>query len=208
MPASSERDNAQHRDGELRVDDTGGGGGAGLLGLKVFVGGPIQYAVGTGGVLAPALHDVLLKVIAAIEEDGGEVLSAHVVERFGEISDQFGPEEVTVRDHLWMTQCDAYLPILPSVAPGELMRTDGTHIELGWASALGKPILVLTDIDGEPGGSHLLRGLPAIASAAFLDIDDVMRKPETVVEYLRAVRWAASDPTGTGQGPLPERSPR
>jgi nucleoside 2-deoxyribosyltransferase len=206
MPASSERNNLRQRNGELRVNVTGDGG-VDLLGLKVFVGGPIQHAVSPRGQLVPALHELLVKVITVIEEGGGEVLSAHVVERFGQISHQFGPEEVTARDYLWMTQCDAYLPILPSVTPGTLMRTDGTHIELGWASALGKPILVLTDIGEEPGGSHLLRGLPAIATASFLDIDDVMRKPETVAEYLHDVRWAA-DGTGTGQGPLPERSSR
>ncbi|MER5930851.1 nucleoside 2-deoxyribosyltransferase [Streptomyces sp. NPDC002054] len=166
-----------------------GVGGAGLVdlsGVNVFVGGPIQHALHEGGFHTPlrhAIHDVIESVSAA----KGTVFSAHVAEKFGVDTPLFTPEQVSVRDLGWMRRCDVFVPVLPVDTDGDLMRTDGTHVELGWASGLGKPIVVVTPVPLAANASHLLRGLPAVADVAVLDLAATRRDPAELLLLLHKV---------------------
>jgi nucleoside 2-deoxyribosyltransferase len=144
------------------------------------VGGPIRHAV-SNGALQPDVHAVITAVLAALEADGWETFSAHRAEAFGAASDGLCSSEVAKRDFDWMRRCDAFVAVLPP-GPDGVLRTDGTHVELGWACALGKPIVALTPIPVPDSYGHLLRGLGAIARIDFVDIAEVKRSPE----YLRA----------------------
>ncbi|MFI6347331.1 nucleoside 2-deoxyribosyltransferase [Streptomyces sp. NPDC050560] len=149
--------------------------GADLTGIKVFVGGPIQYAIEEGSFYSP-LHRTLHGIIGALQEAGGTVFSAHVAEKFGIDTPLFSPQQVSVRDFGWMRRCDVFVPVLP-VRDGDLLRTDGTHVEMGWASALGKPIALVTRQPLASGASHLLRGLPEIADVSLFDDIEVAEDP-------------------------------
>ncbi|MEU7182063.1 hypothetical protein ACWIG3_15180 [Streptomyces celluloflavus] len=151
-----------------------------LRGVTLFVGGPIQHALVPGGMAAP-IRDCLSLAIDQARRAGATVLSAHVAERFGADTALFTPEEVSVRDYTWMRECDVFVPVLP-VLDGTLLRTDGTHIELGWASALGRPIVGITDQPFAESASHLLKGLAQVAVATFLSATELAAGPEPLVD--------------------------
>ncbi|KUL36304.1 hypothetical protein ADL22_24865 [Streptomyces sp. NRRL F-4489] len=155
-----------------------------LRGVTLFVGGPIQHALVPGGMAAP-IRDCLRLAIDRSREAGATVLSAHVAERFGADTASFTPEEVSVRDYAWMRQCDVFVPVLP-VLDGTLLRSDGTHIELGWASALGRPIVGITDQPFAESASHLLKGLAHVAAATFLSTEDLAGDPAVLVDGVLA----------------------
>ncbi|MEU1072879.1 MULTISPECIES: nucleoside 2-deoxyribosyltransferase [unclassified Streptomyces] len=156
---------------------SGGDPGTGLVdlsGLRVFVGGPIQYALGHNSFHRP-LRETLQTIVTAVAEAGATVFSAHVVEKFGLETPLYSPEDVSARDLEWMRRCDVFVPVLPTDADGGLMRTDGTHIELGWASALGRPIVMVTALPVPAAASHLLRGLPSVADVGHVDLAELRR---------------------------------
>ena len=139
----------------------------------VFVGGPIQHAL-RGSSMLPDAQTPLCVVHGAVEAIGAHLVSAHIAERFGGDTHSFTPAEVTVRDAQWMRTCSLFVALLPVDASGMLIRTDGTHIELGWASALGKPIIVLAPRNAHPQLSHLVKGLGCVAKVDLLDLDSAI----------------------------------
>lgn len=135
----------------------------------VFVGGPIQHAMSPAGDFHRPTRTVIEAAIAGLKDEGYKVLSAHVHEKFGEmdVSDKF--QEVCSRDYAWMRQCDVFVAILPLNQGGKVIHSAGTSVELGWASAMGKPIVLVCD--PTPIYSHLVIGLDAVARVAKLDIN-------------------------------------
>ncbi|ANZ21407.1 hypothetical protein ACH4YO_01950 [Streptomyces noursei] len=155
-----------------------------LCGVTLFVGGPIQHALVPGGMATP-IRECLSRTIEQSRQAGATVLSAHVAERFGADTASFTPEEVSVRDYAWMCECDVFVPVLP-VLDGTLLRTDGTHIELGWASALGRPIVGITDQPFAESASHLLKGLAQVAVATFFSAEEIAADPTLLVDGVLA----------------------
>jgi hypothetical protein len=158
-----------------------------LTGVNVFVGGPIQHAIEADGFYSP-LRLALQGIIEAVEKANGTVFSAHITEKFGVDTALYSSRQVSVRDFDWMQRCDVFVPVL--MARGNtLLRTDGTHVELGWASALRKPILLVTQQPLVSSASHLLHGLPAIADVSLLDVTLVAQSPTSLLKSIaQAVR--------------------
>jgi hypothetical protein len=91
---------------------------------------------------------------------------------------------VAARDIGWMRACELYACFLPGdPTTGWSLRTDGTCVELGWASALGKPIVIVRDAAVEY--SHLIAGLHAVAQVHYIDYGAVAREPQTLVSAIR-----------------------
>ena len=158
-----------------------------LTGLKVFVGGPIQHALEKRA-LNNDLQNHLQVAIQVLESLGAEVFSAHRAEKFGAETHLFTPNEVSRRDRQWMEMCDIFVAVLPVCKRSQtLMRTDGTHIELGWASALRRPIVLVTEKPFDASSSHLLKGLATVARVEHLGIDDFERDPLTLLQPLLAM---------------------
>lgn len=156
-----------------------------LAGLDLFVGGPIQHAIRPDG-FTGGLRDAISLAIETLRLQGGTIFSAHTVEEFGERTAAFTPEQVAARDLRWMSKCDVFIPVLPT-SDDELMRTDGTHVELGWATALGRPIVLVTRQPIVESASHLLKGLHHVGDVQLLDLDRFLRAPFLLVEaVLRA----------------------
>jgi len=170
----------------------------------VFLGGPIQHAL-HGGIFDGEMKEVLEIIIRALEEAGFTVLSAHRHEEFGKISMEGRSCEVTERDFQWMLDCDVFVAVLPSVN-GELLRTDGTCIELGWASALRKPVVMIRDSDRV---SHLMSGLRRVSLVSVLRYSLVKANPSHLVdEVTRALRiyeGSAGRPARKGRQPVHDR---
>lgn len=157
-----------------------------LKGKNVFVGGVIQHALQNDG-FNSSLQSILKELIDTLELSGATVFSAHRVEKYGEDTWFYTPEEVSIRDNCWMKKCDIFVPVLPINADGELLRTDGTHIELGWASALEKPVLIVTPLPLASSASHLLKGLSEITTVKFLDSSKKGTAKESIVESVESL---------------------
>ena len=56
-----------------------------------------------------------------------------------------------------MLDCDIYVAILSTNENKEFIRSDGTFIEIGWAYALNKPIVLIVDEDVMEKTSDLLK---------------------------------------------------
>jgi len=140
--------------------------------LTVFIGGPIQCAIESNGAFNKRLHQLIENVTSKTQSMGFRVLSAHVYENFGKMDVSGMYAEVCSRDFKWMNDCDAYIAILPLKPNGEIIHSSGTYVELGWASALKKKIVIIRD--SAPKYSHLVAGLYAIADVKelFLNNED------------------------------------
>ena len=140
------------------------------ISYSVFLGAPIQHAGRADDFYSPLRRDIEGS-IAGLQGAGFAVFSAHREEQFGALEAQFTPERVTKRDLSWMRQCDLYVAILPSDPDGRLMRTDGTHVELGWASALETPVMLFVDSACEQHLSFLVRGLHTVADVQIVKFE-------------------------------------
>ncbi|MED4128870.1 nucleoside 2-deoxyribosyltransferase [Shouchella miscanthi] len=70
------------------------------------------------------------------------------------------PEECTEIDFKEISACDLFVAF-----PGA-PASPGTHIEIGWASALNKPIVLL--LEEEKDYAFLINGLGTIANVTFI----------------------------------------
>lgn len=139
---------------------------------KIFVGGPIQYAISGEGNFRKELRNLIEKIITDLLSAGHTVLSAHRYENYGEMDVTNKQAEVCARDFAWMNDCDLFVAVLPGDEDGFPVRSDGTCVELGWASSLGKKVIILRSSATQY--SHLVAGLAAIANASFVDCADVL----------------------------------
>jgi nucleoside 2-deoxyribosyltransferase len=142
-----------------------------LRSYRVFIGGPIQHALEDGRIES-GLAQTLAGFTQAFERRGCAVFSAHVAEGWGASTAKFSPEQVTRRDYAWIRQADIYICVLPAKDDGSIWPSGGTHVELGWASALGVPILILWEPAVAEQYSHLFRGLHAVAPVKYTTIRD------------------------------------
>jgi nucleoside 2-deoxyribosyltransferase len=126
---------------------------------RVFLGGPIQHLHSHEN--SPAVIASQREIVEALVAAGCDVLSAHEAESYGDDSDRFSPAAVTTRDLAWAKACDVYVAVLPLDSCGVPYRTDGTHIEIGWATALGRKVVLLLDDAAAKPYSHLVLGLVA-----------------------------------------------
>ncbi|MGW5508220.1 nucleoside 2-deoxyribosyltransferase [Streptomyces albogriseolus] len=156
-----------------------------LAGLDVFVGGPIQHAILESGFVGH-VQDAITAAIHTATENGANVFSAHVAEKFGAETAFFTPEQVAVRDFHWMKKCDVFVAILPVLEDQTLRRTDGTHVELGWATALERPVVLVTRQPFVESAGHLLKGLHRVGLVRAVDFDEFTEKPSLLVDAVLA----------------------
>ena len=137
--------------------------------VSVFVGGPIQYAIDQRGIFHAPIRYAIELVISGLANLGCQILSAHQHEGFGEMDVSGKFQEVCARDFQWMQQCDIFVAVLPLDETGTVVHSAGTSVELGWASAIGKPIVLICD--PAPVYSHLVIGLGAVSEVVKIDIN-------------------------------------
>lgn len=159
--------------------------------IKLFVGGPIQYGLREDSIFDPALKTLISSLLRELKRIGFEVLSAHQVENFGEVDVSGQTDAIVRRDYEWMLSCDAYVCILPEASDAQPYRSDGTCIELGWASALNKPILIL--FSSTATYSHLFTGLGTITNASYLAMEQILQDPSLIEDTL----YLLLEPGGT-----------
>jgi len=157
-------------------------------GFTVFVGGPIQHALIQQRFDA-RVQQTLAAVLSIVSEVADSVLSAHAAEEFGVLTPKMESAYIARRDFGWMQRCDAFVAVLPIQPDGAPYRTDGTFIEIGWATAFGKPAVLL--VEGPSGNeqhSHLVRGMPAVADIVNFNLTELLRAPSQLREVLLQIR--------------------
>lgn len=154
----------------------------------MFVGGPIQHALnGPSGRFEVGVRFAIEALIEAIESAGFKVMSAHEVEQYGEDDMSHLPEVVATRDFQWMREATAYVCLMPSNQHGTI-RSDGSCVELGWATALQIPVLVLRDATTDMSiMSALVRGLPAVSPVSFGTYSSIPDLTRCVREFCGAL---------------------
>ena len=117
------------------------------------------------------MRETIERIANRIEAEGFLVLSAHRDEGYG-VRIPARPASVFRRDWHLARLASAMVFVLPLDVRGELVRTDGTFIELGWAVALRKPMFIVTPARGT-GRSYLFDGLLEVApDVRWFDLDD------------------------------------
>jgi hypothetical protein len=147
----------------------------------VFVGGPFHHAVSDSGIFDPLVGALIVKITTSLEKAGFTILSSHLTEEFGQILNSTA-EEIARRDFEWMQNCSAYVCLLPNHEDGKSYRSDGCCIELGWASALKKPTILVRDMN--TSFTDLIVGLGALGSVEHLSMKEVANDPNLLIEAL------------------------
>ena len=124
---------------------------------SVFVAGPFIGVIDpeTGRMRERDQH-LIESLVEHFADGGAEVYNAHRRELWGVKLMQ--PLEYTRLDYEGVAACDVF--VVQPGAPASL----GTHVELGWASALGKPIVLLLDPEATYAGMVL--GLASLVPTA------------------------------------------
>ena len=161
------------------------------VGTKVFLGGPFEALLPAGGGPITADHRQRYQdLIAAFESAGCTVFSAHRNEGWGQ--DLLSPEECTPVDFEAVAGCDLFVAI-----PGDPASL-GTHVEIGWASALGKPLVLLTAAGR--ARCALVRGIASVTEVEWVEGPSGEPEVESVLAAAGRclARWSQTRADGTG----------
>lgn len=134
------------------------------LGVRtVFVAGPFFKLVDpVTGVMSARDRARFERLIHYFEGSGCIVNNAHRRESWGEAF--LGPTEFTKLDYSEIDASDLIIAV-----PGPPASL-GTHIELGWASAMGKPIVLLLEKDEDY--ALMVYGLRHVTKTAVVETAD------------------------------------
>lgn len=154
---------------------------------SVFVCGPFTALIDADtGVVPENARWPLIRVIEHFERGGFEVLSAHRIEGWGAV--EATAEDCTGRDFDWITAADVIVAF-----PGA-PASPGTHVEIGWASALRRPLVLVL----EPGEQHalLVLGLGRLCEAQYVSYAEsdlfLEHLDEAVDRAISSVKTAAT----------------
>lgn len=121
--------------------------------MKIFLAGPFKALVDPVASRMPEAAVAMFEpLIHHFEALGWQVHSAHRREGWGR--EFMSPDECTKIDFEEIRACDRFVAYPGSPA------SPGTHVELGWASALGKDITLL--LQEGVDYAFLVRGLPVL----------------------------------------------
>lgn len=128
-------------------------------GLRVFLAAPYsQWVNPSTGRVETHLRQRLEVLRQGFLDHGAQVFNAHHNEDWG--AGWLPADQCTPADFQAMRVADVVCAVIGSPLSG------GVAVELGWASALGKPILVLAEEDIEY--TPLIRGIHTVTRASFL----------------------------------------
>lgn len=104
----------------------------------IFVGGPLTNLMQTS---ANAKYKTLFETVVFELSKYATINCAHIEEKFGR--KLFSPNHIARRDLQWIRESDLLVFIFPICNATSLpLRTDGTFIELGYASACRKEAII------------------------------------------------------------------
>lgn len=120
----------------------------------------------------------ITNLIQYLEGKGYDVHNAHKRESWGK--NFMSPEECTKIDFDEIKSCDLFIAFLGKAA------SPGTHIEIGWASAFGKPIVLLL-FNSEKDYAYLVRGLYTIGNVKKIIYNSEQDYVNALDEYFKEI---------------------
>ncbi|KAB1922112.1 nucleoside 2-deoxyribosyltransferase [Micromonospora sp. ALFpr18c] len=126
---------------------------------SVFVAGPFWALVDVDtGTVSGSARDRIESVLSHYDAKGATVYNAHRREAWG--AAMLEPHQFTKLDYDEIAASDVVVGF-----PG-VPASPGTHVEIGWASAMGKPMVLLLEEGVEYAG--LVEGLPSFRPCELL----------------------------------------
>ena len=119
--------------------------------MKIFVAAPFESNL-KNGLLDKEKREFIQKIIGLLEEQGHKIYNAHRREAYG--AKWMSANECTPLDFEQISKSKVLIAI-----PG---KSGGVHIELGWASAMSKRIILLLEAGIQY--SNLVIGLNKVTS--------------------------------------------
>jgi nucleoside 2-deoxyribosyltransferase len=162
----------------------------------IFLAAPYtQWMDAAAGMVRQDRMEYVMVLRDALLQDGAAVFSAHQNEDWGR--GWLPPEICTPADYLAVKRADVVCAILGSPPSA------GVLVELGWASALQKPTVLLVDSDPP----QLVRGLGEVTRLATIAIAPAW-EDATLAAVVDAVRGAiiGHSPTSVAVAGYPETS--
>lgn len=151
--------------------------------MKVYFAGSIR-----AGREDAAIYEALITWLKSF----GEVLTEHVGDASLSVRGDDGPDDRFIhdRDMAWLESCDC---VVAEITTPSL----GVGYELGWATALKKPVLCLCRVVPDRSLSAMIAGSPGILTAAYATFDEA----KTIMEgFMRKTAGESSPPLN----PLPQ----
>lgn len=136
--------------------------------MKIYFAGSIR-----AGRDDAAIYEIMITWLRSY----GDVLTEHVGDATLSIRGDDGPGDRYIhdRDMAWLESCDI---VVAEVTAPSL----GVGYELGWATALAKPVLCLYRIKPERPLSAMISGSPGIRTAAYSSMDEAKRIMEKFIK--------------------------
>lgn len=129
---------------------------------RIFLAAPFKQRLDQSQVIQAADQVLLTQIMTLLETAGITVDNAHRREFWGRA--MMTPAECTQADYQAIAACDVLLAF-----PGQ-PASPGTHIELGWASAMHKPIVLL--LQAGKTYAYLVQGLGTVGDVTYLTYHD------------------------------------
>ncbi|MCR6109972.1 nucleoside 2-deoxyribosyltransferase [Bacillus sp. A301a_S52] len=149
------------------------------MGKKVFLAAPFKSLVDKNtSELEKNMKKRLVELISFLENSGYEVHNAHKRELWGK--EFMTPEQCTKIDYEEIASCDIFIAF-----PG-LPASPGTHVEIGWASAFNKKMILLLLEDLE-NYAYLVRGLHTVSDVDYIvysEEDSYMPRLDTLLKEI------------------------
>ncbi|WJV53691.1 nucleoside 2-deoxyribosyltransferase [Pectobacteriaceae bacterium CE90] len=143
---------------------------------RMFLAGPFKSLVNSrSGIMSDESITLFSRIIIFFENIGWNVHSAHRRENWGK--DFMTPDACTKKDYEEISRCDCFVAF-----PGSPV-SPGTHIELGWASALGKPIIML--LETQKTYAYLVQGLNQITRVEYIEYENNSINPEIIEQAIK-----------------------
>jgi len=128
--------------------------------MRIYYGGPMISKTNRLNKIVKEERREIEGIVSFVRKQGHEIFSPAETQRF--IYKRANADLVTGREFEYLKYCDLVM-IKPNDPP-----SGGAHVQLGWASAFRKPIIILTE--GSKRYSKLVRGLEAVTSCTYIDI--------------------------------------
>lgn len=141
--------------------------------MRIFLGAPFTNYLNDKG-FNKELKKTIKSIMNSLEKKGHIVRSAHVREGFG--SKLMLPEVCTPLDFEEVKKCELFIAI-PSNPP-----SGGVHIELGWASAIKKDIILCIKKNGKY--SPLVQGISKISNVRTVLFNDYSELTDKIISLL------------------------
>jgi len=126
--------------------------------MKIFIAYPFTSKLQKNGLLPKGYVEELITLKKVLEDMGHKVVLAHEREKWGK--NLLSPDICTKLDFDAISRADLIIAY-PGNPP-----SGGVHIELGWASALGKIIIIIKK--NNDNYSPLVEGLWKITSVTYI----------------------------------------